>query len=108
MCGGGRDRRAIKASGVIVSVEPADFVGILKRQPGALVVHATGWLFGVNYQYLMSYKGLAFFTEAPSPLEPASGHGAGAGQGDLDTGGKPKRGQRKPKGSRKGESVDYD
>ncbi len=61
--------RAIKASGVIVSVEPTDFVGILKRQPGALVVHATGWLFGVNYQYLTSYKGLAFFIKAPAPLD---------------------------------------
>ena len=38
---------AIQASGVIVHVEPDDFVVILKRQPGALVVHATGgfdWL----------------------------------------------------------------
>lgn len=60
---------AIKASGVIVRVEPDDFVGILKRQPGALVVHATGGFFNTNYQYLTSYKGLAFFTKAPAPLD---------------------------------------
>jgi hypothetical protein len=61
--------QAIKASGVIVRVGPDDFVGILKRQPGALVVHATGGFFSTNYQYLTSYKGLAFFTKAPAPLD---------------------------------------
>jgi hypothetical protein len=61
--------KAIKASGVIVRVEPDDFVGIVKRQPGALVVHATGGFFSTNYRYLTSYKGLAFFTKAPAPLD---------------------------------------
>jgi hypothetical protein len=60
---------AIKASGVIVRVEPEDFVGLLKRQPGALVVHATGGFFGTNYRYLTSYKGLAFYTKAGAPLD---------------------------------------
>ena len=61
--------QAIKASGVIVRVEPGDFLGILRRQPGALVVHATGGFFSTNYQYLTSYKGLAFFTKASAPLD---------------------------------------
>ena len=61
--------KAIKASGVIVHVEADDFVSIVKRQPGALVVHATGGFFSTNYLYLTSYKGLAFFTKAPAPLE---------------------------------------
>ncbi len=65
--------KAIKASGVIVRVEPDDFVGVLKRQPGALVVHATGWFFGASYKYLTSYKGLAFFTKAPAPLDLPAG-----------------------------------
>jgi hypothetical protein len=60
---------AIKASGVIVIVEPDEFVGILKRQPGALVVHATGGFFSTDYRYLTSYKGLAFFTKARAPLD---------------------------------------
>jgi hypothetical protein len=60
---------AIKASGVIVRVEPDEFVGILKRQPGALVVHATGGFFSTNYRYLTSYKGLAFYTKARAPLD---------------------------------------
>jgi hypothetical protein len=65
--------QAIKASGVIVRVEPNDFLGIVHRQPGALVVHATGGFFSTNYQYLMSYKGLAFFTKSSEPLNLPSG-----------------------------------
>jgi hypothetical protein len=65
--------QAIKASGVIVRVEPDDFLGILQRQPGALVIHATGGFFSTNYQYLTSYKGLAFFTKSPEPLNLPSG-----------------------------------
>jgi hypothetical protein len=61
--------QAVKASGVIVRVEPDDFAAILQRQPGALVVHATGGFFSTNYQYLTSYKGLAFFTKAATPLD---------------------------------------
>ena len=60
---------AIKASGVIVHVMPDEFVGILKRQSGALVVHATGGIFSTSYRYLTSYKGLAFYTKAREPLE---------------------------------------
>ena len=60
--------QATKASGVIVRVEPADFLNILQRQPGALVVQATGGFFRTNYQYLTSYKGLAFFTKSSEPL----------------------------------------
>jgi len=59
---------AIKASGVIIRVEPVDFLTILGRQKGLLVVHATGGFFGTNYQYLTSYKGLAFFTKSKTPL----------------------------------------
>ena len=65
--------KAIKASGVIIHVEPDDFLGILQRQQGALVVHATGGFFSTNYQYMTSYKGLAFFTKASAPLNLPSG-----------------------------------
>jgi hypothetical protein len=38
------------------------------------VVHALGSIFSTNYQYLSSYKGLAFFCKAASPLDlPAGG-----------------------------------
>lgn len=59
--------QAIKASGVIVKVEPEAFLKILKKD--ALVVTATGGFIGTNYQYLTGYKGLAFFTKSPRPLQ---------------------------------------
>jgi len=60
---------AVKASGTLVRVEPADFLIILDRQPEVpLVIHATGGFFSTNYQYLTSYKGLTFFTKSPTPL----------------------------------------
>jgi hypothetical protein len=60
---------AIKASGVIVHVDPIDFLSILRSQQGLLVVQATGrFFFSTNYQYLTSYKGLAFFAISPLPL----------------------------------------
>ena len=65
--------KAIEASGVIVHVEPDELLGILRRQTGSLVVHATGGVFSTSYQYLTSYKGLAFFTESPAPLDLPSG-----------------------------------
>jgi hypothetical protein len=60
--------QATKASGVIVSLEPTEFVRILDLQEEPLVVHATGGFFSTNYQYLTSYKGLAFFTKSAMPI----------------------------------------
>jgi hypothetical protein len=60
---------AIKASGVIVNVAPEDFLRIVQRQQEPLVVHAIGGFISTNYQYLTSYKGLAFFTKSPDPLD---------------------------------------
>lgn len=60
--------QAIRASGVVVQVEPAEFLSLLQRQSEPLVVHATGGFLSTNYQYLMSYKGLAFFTKSSEPL----------------------------------------
>jgi hypothetical protein len=65
--------QATKASGVIVRVGRADFLRILERQQGPLVVHATGGLFSTNYQYLTSYKGLAFLAKLSAPLDLPAG-----------------------------------
>ena len=59
---------AVKASGVIVRVTPENFAAILRRVENPLVVHATGGVFKTNYQYLTSYKGLAFYTKSNEPL----------------------------------------
>jgi hypothetical protein len=60
--------QAIKASGAIVRVEPQEFVKILGRQDAPLIVYAVGGLLSTNYQYLVSYKGLAFYTKSPEEL----------------------------------------
>jgi hypothetical protein len=52
--------RAIKASGVIVQVEPEVFMQLLLRATDPLVVQAEGGFFKTKHMYLTSYKGLAF------------------------------------------------
>ncbi len=59
---------AIKASGVLVTVEGNDFLTILTKTEKPLVVIASGGVMKKNYQYLTSYKGLAFFTKTSEPL----------------------------------------
>jgi hypothetical protein len=61
---------AIKASGAIVRVDADAFLTILGQMEAPLIVTATGgFFFGTHYRYLTSYKGLAFFTRSPQPLE---------------------------------------
>jgi hypothetical protein len=52
---------AIKASGVVVKLEIADWLKILERTDRPLVVIGTGGVFKKHNQYLTSYRGLAFF-----------------------------------------------
>ena len=59
---------AIKASGVVLRVAPADFHTILRKIEKPLVVYAEGGFFSTNYQYLVSYKGFAFFTKSSEPI----------------------------------------
>jgi glycogen synthase len=59
---------AIKASGVVVRVSPTDFHVILSKIERPLVVYAEGGFFSKNYQYLVSYKGFAFFTKSSEPI----------------------------------------
>jgi len=59
---------AIKASGVVVRVTPTNFQTILRRIEKPLVVFAEGGFFSTNYRYLVSYKGLAFFTKSSGQL----------------------------------------
>ena len=59
---------AIKASGVVVQVTPADFHTILSKIEKPLVLYAKGGLFSTNYKYLVSYKGFAFFTKSSEQI----------------------------------------
>lgn len=59
---------AIKASGVVVRVTTTDFLTILRKIERPLVIYAKGGFFSTNYQYLVSYKGFAFFTKSSEPI----------------------------------------
>jgi len=62
--------QAIKASGAIVNVSPADFEALLSRVDNPLVVVSEEKFFKkTSYKYLTSYKGLAFFTKSRDPLQ---------------------------------------
>ncbi len=60
--------QAIKASGVVVRLNPEEFTKLLGRTSQPLVVYAEGGLFRTSYQYLTSYKGLAFFTKSSEAI----------------------------------------
>jgi hypothetical protein len=64
---------AIKASGVVVRVQPEDFVNIVRKVDKPLIIQSEGGIFSKNYQYLASYKGFAFFTRSSQPIQFASG-----------------------------------
>ncbi len=59
---------AIKASGVLVRVESDEFMKILYKCEKPLVVVSGPAFFSPSYKYLISYKGLAFYTKAKQPL----------------------------------------
>ena len=65
--------QAIKASGVLVRLNQDEFRKVLMRVSEPLVVIAQGGVFSKKYQYLMSYKGLAFLTKTNTPVDLPTG-----------------------------------
>ena len=61
--------QAIKASGVLVKVEPEAFSTIISKSESPLIVMAEGGVFTKNYQYMTSYKGLAFYTKSSQEIQ---------------------------------------
>ena len=59
---------ASKASGTIVRVEPEVFAQLLAKAENPLVVYSEGGVISTNHKYLVSYKGLAFYTKADDPI----------------------------------------
>jgi hypothetical protein len=59
---------AIRASGVLIRVQPAEFAKILARGKDPLVIAEAGF-FTRKFQYLTSYKGLAFFTSSKEAVQ---------------------------------------
>jgi hypothetical protein len=59
---------ALKATGVIVRLEIADWLRILDRTERPLVVIGTGGFVKKHNQYLTSYRGLAFFATSKDDI----------------------------------------
>ena len=59
---------AIKASGVLVRIESDEFMKILGKIESPLIAVAGPGFLSPSHKYLVSYKGLAFFTKANKPL----------------------------------------
>jgi hypothetical protein len=64
---------AIKASGVVVRLEIAEWLKVLQRTERPLVVIGRGGVFKKHNQYLTSYRGLAFFAKSPDTIVLPSG-----------------------------------
>ena len=61
--------RAIKASGVLVQVLPEEFSKLVAISDEPLVVYAPPrGMFSRRHRYLMSYRGLAFYTTSLDAL----------------------------------------
>lgn len=62
--------QAVRASGTIVNLEPQQFQQVLNRVREPLVVQSySNSIFAKGYKYLVSYKGLAFYTRSPERLQ---------------------------------------
>jgi len=61
--------QAIKASGILIKVEQESFLTIISKNESPLIVMAEGGVFSKNYQYLTSYKGLAFYTKTSEQIQ---------------------------------------
>ncbi len=59
---------AVRASGVLVKLDPLEWRKLLERLDRPLVVTSEGGTFGRRYRYLTSYKGLAFYTQSREAL----------------------------------------
>ncbi len=59
---------AIRASGVLVALDPHEFERLLATVPEPLVVTAEGGFFSRHYRYLFGHRGLAFHTKSGTPL----------------------------------------
>jgi hypothetical protein len=60
--------KAVRASGVVVQLEPEAFEALVNRMERPLVVTAPGGFFSSKRQYLVPYRGLVFHTRSAGDL----------------------------------------
>lgn len=73
--------KAIKASGVLVKIEPDAFVDFAAFSDDPLIVRAKAGFLKRKHRYMMPYRGLAFYCDTRQPLDlPAGVHLIDAGK----------------------------
>jgi hypothetical protein len=65
--------QGVRASGLLVRLEPEEFSKVLLRMKEPLVVVVEGGIFSTHYHYLTSYKGLPFYTKSDRQLQLPAG-----------------------------------
>jgi len=60
--------QAIKASGAIIKMDPAEFDKILWTEEKPIVVTASGGVFSKHYKYLTNHRGFFFYTKTNKPI----------------------------------------
>jgi hypothetical protein len=61
--------QATRSCGAVVRLKPEEFMRVLARAKDPLIVTASAGIFKTHYDYLFSYKGLTFYTQAGEPLD---------------------------------------
>ena len=56
------------ASGMVLKLEPVEFLKILSLRPAPLVAYSTSKFFGISHQYMTAYEGLVFHTKSKNSL----------------------------------------
>lgn len=64
----GHSLKALRAAGVVVRLESDAFLEILGRHESPLLIYSAPGLLG-RHKYLVTYKGLAFYTKSRQELE---------------------------------------
>jgi hypothetical protein len=60
--------QAVRASGVVVQLEPEAFESVVNRMERPLVVRASGGFLSSRWHYLAPYRGLAFYAKSNRDL----------------------------------------
>ncbi|MGO9258251.1 MAG: hypothetical protein ACLQU1_18340 [Bryobacteraceae bacterium] len=69
----------------VVRRKPEEFTKLLGCTAQPLVVYAEGGVFRTNYQYLTSYKGLAFFARSSEAIPLPAGNRVDRRRQDMDS-----------------------
>jgi hypothetical protein len=69
-----QSQQILKMNGVFARISPEDFQNLMSRNEGLMIVASKAGIFGNQFQYLTSYKGLIFYCRCGEKLSISSKH----------------------------------